>query len=436
MVNEKLKPKLCEKLLPQIILKPHIFPRNFWKAAKELPFKFLEKIWHPKIICSRSFSHNLGLKQELEKIADPICFSHYPGLENLLLRYCAAIIFSFLRSGTHSLPPGGKLSVDELCKDLGVIKPYHHFIMRMIKILEEGNYVTVNGHEFQINSVEKKDKKFFQFQAQSVFPKFFPFFSLLHHCSENYAHVLSGKVPPSSVLFRPDDPHLIPNTLYAVPQVGFQQPCLEAVCKYLVLHQNENDHTNILEVGGGQGILTECLLPIIHPHKVSFCFTDIGQYFVKSAQKRWFPRYSFLNYQTLDISNHPGDQGFECEKYDVVLAFNVVHATADVLVSLSQLYKLIKPNGVLCLVEDMQPLPWIDLIYGLTKEWWEHSDGLRELSPQISSSHWKRVLDQAGFDVELTYPTLEAREKRETHHVDVAAFFCRKRRGTSGVCAE
>ena len=29
----------------------------------ELPFKSLKKIWHPKMICGRSFSHNLGYKE-------------------------------------------------------------------------------------------------------------------------------------------------------------------------------------------------------------------------------------------------------------------------------------------------------------------------------------------------------------------------------------
>ena len=28
----------------------------------ELPFKSLKKIWHPKMICGRSFSYNLGYK--------------------------------------------------------------------------------------------------------------------------------------------------------------------------------------------------------------------------------------------------------------------------------------------------------------------------------------------------------------------------------------
>lgn len=367
-----------------------------------------------------------SLTEELQKIAEPICFSHYPGLKDLLLRYCAAIIFGFFRLGKNSLTPGENLNIEELCKDLKVAESYNNFILRMIQILEEANYVTVKGNEFQINSVEKKDKRFFLFQVQTIFPKFFPFFSLLNHCSENYTPVLSGKMSSSSILFPPDDPNLIPNTLYATPRIGFQQPCLESTQKYLALHQNENDYINILEVGGGQGILTEYLLPVISPKKVSYCFTDISEYFVRNAKKRWSSRYPFSKYKVLDISDHLGDQNFEFEEHDVIFAFNVVHATSDVLASLRQLYKLIKVNGFLCLVEDIQPLPWIDLIYGLTREWWEHSDGLRKLSPQISSNDWKKILKQAGFNVDLTYPAFEMMEKRGDD-VDVATFFCRKR---------
>lgn len=365
-----------------------------------------------------------SLTKELQKISEPISFSHYPGLKSLLLRYCAAIIFGFFRSGKHPLAPGDNLNVEELCRDLKVVAPYDSFILRMIQILEEANYVTVKGNAFQIDSVEKKEKRFFLFQAQTIFPKFFPFFSLLNHCSENYADVLSHKMSASSVLFPPDDPNLIPSTLYATPPIGFQQSCLESTQKYLTLHQNENDDLNILEVGGGQGILTEYLLPVISPNKVRYCFTDISEYFVRNAKKRWFARYPFSKYQVLDISNHPGDQNFALEEYDVVFAFNVVHATSDVLASLRQLYQLIKMNGFLCLIEDIRPLPWIDLIYGLTREWWEHSDGLRTLSPQISSNHWKKILEQAGFHVDCTYPPFEMMEKGED--VDVATFFCRK----------
>ncbi len=363
--------------------------------------------------------------QIFSKIPKPACFSDYLGLRKILSEYCAAIIFGYLRREKRSLKPGDNVEVASLMREMAVKIPYQSFVYRMLEILEIGGYVKSGEGKFHVIRIEEKNEDFFRFQAQTMFPKLSPFFSLIQHCSESYHDVISGKTPAASVLFPPSNPHLIPDTLRSIPMIGFQNASLIAAQKYVILHQNTRESLNILEVGGGQGILTEQILPIIDFSKTRYRFTDISEYFVRNAKKKWASRYPTMEYDSLDISVDSRSENLKVGQYDIILAFNVVHATQNISTTLANLFKMIKTGGSLCLIEDVQSLPWIDLIYGITKEWWEHEDDLRKFCPHLSIEQWKIALHLAGFNVESIYPN-DFYDDLQNSEVDVANFFCKK----------
>jgi len=95
--------------------------------------------------------------------------------------------------------------------------------------------------------------------------------------------------------------------------------------------------------------------------------------FVSKARKK-FGAFPFVSYRSLDIERDPLAQGFEAHAYDIVIAANVLHATADLRRTLGSVRTLLASEGVLFLLEGTRPLRFGDLIVGLTDGWWKFED--------------------------------------------------------------
>lgn len=59
----------------------------------------------------------------------------------------------------------------------------------------------------------------------------------------------------------------------------------------------------------------------------------------------------------------------------VILSSNCIHSTKELHHSCQGLYDLLRPKGMLCLLELTQEVPWLDFIFGLLDRWWRIDDG-------------------------------------------------------------
>jgi NADPH:quinone reductase-like Zn-dependent oxidoreductase len=100
----------------------------------------------------------------------------------------------------------------------------------------------------------------------------------------------------------------------------------------------------------------------------------------------------------LDIERDPASQGFAGQKYDVVIASNVLHATADLRATADRVRSLLAPGGTLLALEVFAPHHWFDLTVGLTPGWWLFTDvDLRPSYPAVSAAAWRTLLLERGF---------------------------------------
>jgi 2-polyprenyl-3-methyl-5-hydroxy-6-metoxy-1,4-benzoquinol methylase len=77
-----------------------------------------------------------------------------------------------------------------------------------------------------------------------------------------------------------------------------------------------------------------------------------------------------MEFQTLDISQDGLTQGFEAASFDIILAPNVVHATASLKETLSYLEPLLKPDGFIFLAELCSLIQSPNYIFGNFVGWW------------------------------------------------------------------
>ncbi|QLI72968.1 Highly reducing polyketide synthase ACTTS3 [Metarhizium brunneum] len=100
---------------------------------------------------------------------------------------------------------------------------------------------------------------------------------------------------------------------------------------------------------------------------------------------------------TLDVESDVELQGFQKHAYDVVVASNVLHATASIKRSLEQARLLLKPGGFLLLVEITgTELMRTTFCVGGLPGWWLRAKEGRNLYPGLKTEEWRATLQQTG----------------------------------------
>ncbi|MBL8341594.1 MAG: SDR family NAD(P)-dependent oxidoreductase [Rubrivivax sp.] len=161
----------------------------------------------------------------------------------------------------------------------------------------------------------------------------------------------------------------------------------------------------VLELGAGTGGTTAHVLPRLPQQGVEYTFTDIGALFVARARERFGPAAPFMRFATLNLERDPQAQGFAAGGYDLILASNVIHATADLKRTLGHVHNLLAEGGLLVMLEVTAPQRWFDLTVGLTEGWWAFTD--TELRPDYATlprPAWQALLTRCGFASEAALP--------------------------------
>jgi SAM-dependent methyltransferase len=130
-----------------------------------------------------------------------------------------------------------------------------------------------------------------------------------------------------------------------------------------------------------------------------YTFTDISAGFFPAAKER-FRGYKNIDYRVLDISKDPAEQAFaDDEKYDLIIATNVLHATKSLQETLRHVHKLLDHrDGRLLLHELDSPSKRPNYIFGTLVGWWYGAPDGRAEQPYVTPERWERELIEAGFD--------------------------------------
>lgn len=159
----------------------------------------------------------------------------------------------------------------------------------------------------------------------------------------------------------------------------------------------------ILEVGAGTGgttakVLKACCRGNTAPFCAEYMFTDISSGFFDEVRSGLLKPWShMLSFQAFDLEQDPVQQGFEANTYDLIIAANVVHATASIRKSLRRIRKLLKPGGILGLVELTRSLTSGGMIFGCLEGWWAGIHEGRVDGPVQNVEQWDGHLRASGF---------------------------------------
>lgn len=314
-------------------------------------------------------------------------------LERLSLHY----VVGALRTLGWDIASGSRDDCDALAERLGIVPAQRRLFRRLLQMLQEEGWLQLDGRRLQVlhnPAAESAADLYGHLSAR--YPAAADEIGLLGRCGERLADVLNGRCSPLSLLFPDADTASLAGLYRHGPSFLPMQRLLAQALQRISEALPTGETLRLLEIGAGTGGSSSWLLPLLPADRCEYLYTDVSAHFFDAARQR-FADYPFVRYRKLDIEQPPCAQGFEAGRYHVLIAGNVLHATADLNNTLKHALSLLAPGGQLLLVEGSAKRRWIDLTFGLLDGWWAFADhDLRPDYPLLDAERWCELLRRQG----------------------------------------
>ena len=309
---------------------------------------------------------------------------------------CVAYIveaFEKLGCSLRDARPGQKLD------RIPYLPKHEQFMTFIYDLLEKhARLVDIDGTEIRrtVTSIPAKSAEALLEDIIRNFPDHAANDKLTQLTSVKLAECLTGELDGLQLLFGSPEGREIASAMYRESPINLVwiRQIEDFLKRFFSRRSTGVGPIKILEMGAGTGGTTSRMVPLLASLgvPVQYTVTDVSSSLVATARKR-FKEYSFMEFKVLDIEKPPPTDMLHSQH--MILATNCVHATHSLLNSTTNIHKLLRSDGFLMMLEMTEPLPWIDLIFGLVEGWWLFNDGRRHAL--ASPSVWQKTLHAAGY---------------------------------------
>lgn len=270
---------------------------------------------------------------------------------------------------------------------------YAHMIERwLMHLVKNGSLQATDESEYLSGSpLARKDIDELIAETKPLFEDIPFLLNYITRCGQKLSQVVTGKESALETLF-PGGSFDIARELYSNWSVArYFNAILQAAFKEATV----GNPVRVLEIGAGTGGTTEPLIKTL-PHNSYYLFTDLSDFFLEKARQQYQACPGFRT-AVLDIEKSSEAQGIQEQTFDIVIASNVLHATKDLDRTMTNVYRLLAPGGILLLYETTSHPKWFDITTGLIEGWQIFSDSYRTSVPLIDSETWCKLLDKNNF---------------------------------------
>ncbi|WP_159992814.1 SDR family NAD(P)-dependent oxidoreductase [Roseomonas sp. 18066] len=321
-------------------------------------------------------------------------------------------------NGLGLLPAGARRDSAAVEQALGLVARHQRLFAALIALLAAEGALSVEGATLLGHHADPGDIEADLDGFAARLPAFAPHVALLRACAGAYTAVLRGERLATEVMFPESSLALVEGIYRGNRMTDYCNRLVAAVVRDVA----SGGGARILEVGAGTGGTSRTLLPLLDDLAVAdYVYTDVSLAFAQFGRREFGVTRPWLSARALDISRDPLAQGLAAASCDAVLGANVVHATPELVRSLSHARSLLKPGGVLVLYEMTAIHDFGTLTFGLLDGWWKSEDPRLPHAPLLDAAGWRQRLAAAGFaDVFLLSEPGLADEASFRHSVIVA----------------
>ncbi|WP_042176711.1 type I polyketide synthase [Streptomyces sp. NBRC 110035] len=320
-------------------------------------------------------------------------YPRFAALAKTTAGHYAAAAFAALLPGTSSFSLGDLL-------DAGLRPHYAPYARLLAGLAAKAGLLqpTSGGERWDFTGVPAAAESHMRRWSERC-PQWITAIALAARYGTHLTDILTGRTDAREVLFNEADRHLVEAFYADTPQMRAHGHYVRLVIEEALRTWPTGRPLRVLEVGAGTGGLTTALLPVLPPHLTSYTFTDVTPAFFPRAQARFADHdyLDYLDYRTLDLNRDPAEQGFVPGSYDLIVAANVLHATADLRATCTRLARLLDSGGQLLAVESHDE-EIIGPCFGLLPEYWSFTDDQVRTSPLLPRAAWPPLLSDCGFD--------------------------------------
>ncbi|MES2672487.1 MAG: methyltransferase, partial [Pseudomonadota bacterium] len=236
------------------------------------------------------------------------------------------------------------------------------------------------------------------------------YLALVEACLRRLPEVLSGAVPATDVMFPESSMHLVEG-IYKHNLIAdhFNLVLCESLRAECAAKAERGERgLRLLEIGAGTGGTTAGLLPMLRGFGdlvEEYCYTDLSKAFLLHAQETYKPEFPALRTAIFNVGKPLSLQSIEGNRYDAVIATNVLHATSNMRETVRNAKALLKRGGIL-LVNELSAWAWYThFTFGLLDGWWLYEDEKLRLSgsPCLSPAQWESLLKAERF-LDIRFP--------------------------------
>jgi 8-amino-7-oxononanoate synthase len=292
--------------------------------------------------------------------------------------------------------PGTAIDPARLAEKIGTAPAHKRFVELLARrCLEAGLARRNTNGSVTLSRRGEKDARTLWREALRFHPDCLAELALIERCGGALAGVLRGEIHPLGLVFAPGT-NTAEHLYETSPSFRYYNRVVRGVVEKIASRLPSSRTLRIIEAGAGTGGTTSHVLPVLPASRCEYVFTDFSPAYFAQAAKR-FGGFPFVKFKTLDFERAVDTQSFEPGTFDVVIATDVIHATADVERSLASLRPLLAPGGLLIMTELTAPFAWTDMVFGMFDGWWAFADARRKCHPTMPVAQWRAALSVSGF---------------------------------------
>ncbi len=318
-------------------------------------------------------------------------------------------------------------SITDIINKFGFCDKAYNSLRWILERLKFSEYV--ESTELNDNVLYKFTGKKIDFDAESIYrnsvekePDCKSAFDILKLMASNYDEFLRGTKTGVEIVFSPENIHIM-NEYY--DRSLFYNANNTMGAKVLNHEIDIRNNPYILELGGGMGGGTKRFLTMRKDEKkpincFKYHFTDVANKMIRNIKKTlevMTDDVSVFEFGKFDFNKSIEEVGAVPNTYDIIWAVNAIHVAYDLEYTLKEIYKILKPGGVLLIAETVRPTkgPMIqqEFVINTLDDYWnvKLDADYRPNYGFITWDKWVKALEKAGYDIIETVPDMRTVEK-------------------------